>query len=67
MLLKYTLMPALSALHVGMCRYTNTTDNDLNYWGLDYPPLSGYQVGTPVGVLSSPKFPAGLLVVAGYA
>lgn len=22
--------------------YTNTTDNDLRYWGLDYPPLSGY-------------------------
>ncbi|GAB4815387.1 hypothetical protein N2152v2_002433 [Parachlorella kessleri] len=23
--------------------YSNTTDNDLSYWGLDYPPLSGYQ------------------------
>ncbi|KER30816.1 hypothetical protein T265_02855 [Opisthorchis viverrini] len=22
--------------------YFNTTDNDLNYWGLDYPPLSAY-------------------------
>ncbi|XP_043250681.1 dolichyl pyrophosphate Man9GlcNAc2 alpha-1,3-glucosyltransferase [Colletes gigas] len=22
--------------------YTNTTDNDLQYWGLDYPPLSAY-------------------------
>ena len=26
------------------CRYRNTTDNDLQYWGLDYPPLSAYQV-----------------------
>lgn len=23
-------------------RYLNTTDNDLNYWGLDYPPLTAY-------------------------
>ena len=23
--------------------YVNTPRNDLNYWGLDYPPLSGYQ------------------------
>ena len=22
--------------------YTNTTDNDLRYWGLDYPPLTAY-------------------------
>lgn len=22
--------------------YRNTTENNLNYWGLDYPPLSGY-------------------------
>jgi alpha-1,3-glucosyltransferase len=22
--------------------YQNTTDNDLNYWGLDYPPLTAY-------------------------
>lgn len=22
--------------------YKNTSDNDLTYWGLDYPPLSGY-------------------------
>lgn len=22
--------------------YTNTTDNDLLYWGLDYPPLTAY-------------------------
>ena len=21
-------------------RYVNSTDNDLEYWGLDYPPLS---------------------------
>lgn len=24
-------------------RYVQTEDNDLGYWGLDYPPLSGYQ------------------------
>ena len=24
--------------------YTNTTDNDLNYWGLDYPPLTAYHM-----------------------
>lgn len=23
--------------------YVNTTDNDLRYWGLDYPPLTAYQ------------------------
>ncbi|EFJ17714.1 Dol-P-Glc: alpha-1,3-glucosyltransferase [Selaginella moellendorffii] len=23
--------------------YRNTTDNDLGYWGLDYPPLTAYQ------------------------
>lgn len=23
--------------------YQNTTDNDLGYWGIDYPPLSAYQ------------------------
>ena len=23
--------------------YTNTTHNDLSYWGLDYPPLTAYQ------------------------
>ncbi len=27
-----------------LCRYSNSTDNDLDYWGLDYPPLSAYQV-----------------------
>lgn len=25
-------------------RYRNTTENDLDYWGIDYPPLSAYQV-----------------------
>lgn len=24
--------------------YTNTTDNDLQYWGLDYPPLTAYHM-----------------------
>ena len=27
------------------CRYVNTTENDLDYWGLDYPPVTAYQVG----------------------
>lgn len=22
--------------------YVNTTENDLSYWGLDYPPLTAY-------------------------
>ena len=22
--------------------YVNSTENDLNYWGLDYPPLTAY-------------------------
>ena len=26
-------------------RYRNGTANDLQYWGLDYPPLTAYQVG----------------------
>lgn len=25
-----------------MRRYRNTTDNDLLYWGLDYPPLTAF-------------------------
>jgi len=25
-----------------MYRYVNGTDNDLEYWGLDYPPLTAY-------------------------
>ncbi|KAG7257621.1 hypothetical protein CRUP_002323 [Coryphaenoides rupestris] len=25
-----------------LLRYFNTTQNDLNYWGLDYPPLTAY-------------------------
>ena len=26
-------------------RYRNGTANDLQYWGLDYPPLTAYLVG----------------------
>jgi alpha-1,3-glucosyltransferase len=31
-----------SSVDRGSCdnRYRNTTDNDLLYWGLDYPPLT---------------------------
>jgi len=25
-----------------LCRYVNGTENDLEYWGLDYPPLTAY-------------------------
>ena len=39
-------------------RYVNTTDNDLAYWGLDYPPVTAYQVGCVV---------FGRGVVRGYA
>ena len=28
--------------HTHTCRYVNSTDNDLQYWGLDYPPLTAY-------------------------
>ena len=28
----------------GMYRYKATADNDLSYWGLDYPPVTAYQV-----------------------
>ena len=27
-----------------LCRYMQTSQNDLAYWGLDYPPMSAYQV-----------------------
>lgn len=40
--------------------YTNTTDNDLMYWGLDYPPLTAYHtyiVGR-VAQYINPKFVA---------
>jgi hypothetical protein len=30
-----------------VARYKNTTDNDLQYWGLDYPPLSYVRRGAP--------------------
>ena len=33
----------------------NTTQNDLDYWGLDYPPLTAYQVSHE---LSMPGMPA---------
>lgn len=34
----------LITIHEGLhlTRYKNTTDNDLLYWGLDYPPLTAY-------------------------
>ena len=42
-----------------MCdgRYTNTTDNDLSYWGLDYPPVSAYQASEKIGLLFPPQDP----------
>ena len=29
-------------MHMYISRYENTTSNDLQYWGLDYPPLTAY-------------------------
>lgn len=37
-------------VHV-LFRYTQTADNDLQYWGLDYPPLSAYQVNDGLAIL----------------
>ena len=37
-------------LHM-LFRYTQTADNDLQYWGLDYPPLSAYQVINSLAIL----------------
>ena len=28
-------------------RYVETKHNNMSYWGLDYPPLSAYQVRIP--------------------
>lgn len=28
--------------HNYFCRYINSSVNDLNYWGIDYPPLTAY-------------------------
>ncbi|VDM95061.1 unnamed protein product [Thelazia callipaeda] len=28
--------------HLPISQYVNSSDNDLNYWGLDYPPLTAY-------------------------
>lgn len=33
---------ASQRFHFCSYRYFNTTENDLNYWGLDYPPLTAY-------------------------
>lgn len=33
-------------------RYVNSSSNDLQYWGLDYPPLTAYH-SWAMGVLSS--------------
>ena len=34
----------MTTSEVAHWRYRNSSNNDLSYWGLDYPPLSGYQV-----------------------
>ena len=39
--------------------YRNTTDNDLQYWGLDYPPLTAYH-SYVVGVASRAWEPASM-------
>ena len=35
------------AIHA-VFRYKNSSLNNLDYWGLDYPPLSAYQAGLVV-------------------
>lgn len=36
------LIIILSTLVTHVYRYVNSSDNDLSYWGLDYPPLTAY-------------------------
>jgi alpha-1,3-glucosyltransferase len=40
--LKYESSRSPTSGLLSRCRYDNTTDNDLRYWGLDYPPLTAY-------------------------
>ena len=42
---------ALNRHYLQWSRYVNTTQNDLDYWGLDYPPLTAYQVNPAVACL----------------
>ena len=37
----------------GMRRYKATSDNNLTYWGLDYPPLTAYQVSYGLAYLKA--------------
>ena len=41
--------------------YINSTDNDLNYWGIDYPPLSAY-ISWVVGRVSYYMDPASMVL-----
>lgn len=38
----FILSVSVRLLFLSIYRYLNTTNNDLNYWGLDYPPLTAY-------------------------
>jgi hypothetical protein len=38
----WSVWMATDAPNETFCRYRNTTNNDLQYWGLDYPPLTAY-------------------------
>ena len=58
-------MPTYAALP--SCRYLNSTVNDLGWWGLDYPPLSGYQVPRRLHVLRMACIPPSLAAVCSCA
>lgn len=45
---------------LAVCRYSNCTNNDLDYWGLDYPPLSAYQVRL-TGITSDHNRPSAVI------
>lgn len=45
---------------MNISRYVNSSKNDLNYWGLDYPPLTAYHslVGGVVAACLNPDWVA---------
>ncbi len=42
----------ISCTYYTLCRYINSSVNNLEYWGLDYPPLTAYH-SWMMGVVSS--------------
>ena len=41
------VLHAAERVSLQVYRYAETKQNNLSYWGLDYPPLSAYQVRHP--------------------